>query len=193
MEANPLRRRGIALEETYFRQIEAEKLQRLRTERAREKLRAEIEMMLGVEDIAMVDRLIDLGINRHSIDAIKALPLVEVAWADGGVDVKERRRVLEVAAQLGLESDTPAHVLLEAWLVRRPGPELFETWCRVAARRWNLRTEAARARLVLEGAHEVAMASGGLFGFGGISGSERAVIERISQVLGGTPGHARAA
>jgi tellurite resistance protein len=193
MEANPLGRRGIALEESYFLQIEAEKLQRLRKERAREKLRAEIGMMLGIEDVAMVDRLIDLGINRDTIAAVEVLPLVDVAWADGGVDDKERSRVLEIAAQLGLQTDTPAHALLGAWLARRPGPELFEAWHRVAPRRWNLRTGAARARLVLEGAHEVAMASGGLLGFGGISGSERAVIERISRALGGATGYARAA
>jgi tellurite resistance protein len=184
MEANPLHRRGQASEESYFRQIEAEKLQRLRSDQARAALREDLESKLGTGDAALVDRLIDLGIDRDTVEALEALPLVDVAWADGGVDDKERARVLVLAEQLGLGPDTPAHALVEGWLTRRPEPVLAETWYRLAARPEGLRSGPERAHLVLEGAHEVAMASGGLLGFGGVSKAERAVLERIARALG---------
>ena len=190
MESNPLRERGLASEEAYVRQIETERLRRLRVTSARERLRAELGAELGIEDDALLARLIELGITPDTAPAFEALPLVEVAWADGEVDAEERWRVLTGATAFGLELGRPAHAQLELWLTRRPNQELFEAWYAFAAEVLALPESAQRARRVLEGARDVAMATGGLLGGGRVSRAERAVIGRINQALANAPGPA---
>jgi tellurite resistance protein len=171
--------RALALEETYFRQLEKESRRRLR-------LRRELGAELEIEQASFLDRLIDLGVTPDTAPAFEALPLVELAWADGGVDRDERWQTLQVATAFGLELGSPAHAQLELWLTRRPPQELFEAWCTFAAIALAKPGAAHRARRVREGALEVAAVTGGILG-SGISRSERAVIEHIDRLLGSDP------
>lgn len=191
METNPLRTRGIALEEVYIRQVEAERLRRSRAENGRRALRAELGAELELEpeeDALLLDELIEQGISADTAPAFEALPLVEVAWADGDIDAEERWRVLGVATAFGLELGRPAHAQLELWLTRRPPEKLIDAWYRFAELALASPAAAARAQRVIEGAQEVALAAGGLLGLGAISGSERATIARIRHALGRAPG-----
>jgi hypothetical protein len=185
MESNPLRARGNAFEEAYIRQIEAERLQKSLVESGRKALRTDLGVELEIRDVGLLDRLVELGITPDTAAAFEALPLVEVAWADGDVDPEERWRVLGIATAFGLELGRPAHAQLELWLIRRPPGDLFDAWYRFAERRFSTAEAAERARRVLEGVHEVAVASGGLFGFGAVSGAEREATARIHQALAG--------
>jgi hypothetical protein len=111
---------------------------------------------------------------------------VEVAWSDGRVHDEERWFVIETALALGLELGRIGHARLEAWLERAPEPGLFALWHdfaadEYAAKSWRYRGLRARLR---DGARAVAMASGGLLGFGRISRAERAVLRRIENSLG---------
>ena len=188
MEPDPLRTRGIALEEAHGRLVEAGQLQRRRARGSRQALRAQLGAELEIDvDTFLIDELIELGITPDTAPAFEALPLVEVAWADGDIDTEERWRVLAVATAFGLELGRPAHAQLELWLTRRPGEELFEAWHRFAGQALAAPAAAARARRLLEGAEEVARAAGGLLGRGAICDSERAVIACIRMALGRGP------
>jgi hypothetical protein len=72
------------------------------------------------------DRLLKLGIQAQTLAALSILKLVEVAWADGALDAKERRTVLEQAAATGITSGSPAYGLLKAWL--DPSQQLLDAW-----------------------------------------------------------------
>ena len=64
MQSNPLRARGIAQEEAYFRQIEAARLRRSRAESSRRALRAELGAELEIEQATvLLDDLIELGVS----------------------------------------------------------------------------------------------------------------------------------
>ena len=178
--------RALALEQTYLRQVEKETRRRIRQEDRRVRLRRELGAELEIEEISFLDRLIDLGVRPETSPAFEALPLVEVAWADGGVDRDEHWRALEVATAFGLELGSPAHAQLELWLTRRPQRELYEAWCTFAALVLAKPGAAHRARRVREGALEVAAVTGGILG-PGISRSERAVIESIDRLLTSDP------
>lgn len=151
-----------------------------RSERA-ERRAAELRRLLaalGLSDAARGEALLALGITAETAPAFEALPLVEVAWADGGVDEEERWRVLEAATRLGLELGRPAHGLLEAWLERRPPAALFAAWHEFA------RHAPAQARL-LEAVERVAAAAGGVLGFRVVSRAERRAIDGIRGSLAG--------
>lgn len=156
----------------------------------RERFRADLAAELGLEGRALLDELIELGITPDTAPAFEALPLVEVAWSDGRVDCDERWRVLAAATAFGLELGRPAHAQLELWLARRPEQELIDAWYLFAAFGLTRREAGARARRVLEEAHAVAAATGGLLGYGAVSETERATVSRIREALGGN-GEAR--
>jgi tellurite resistance protein len=169
-----------ALEHRYARQAEAGG-----GRPGRERLRAELAAELAIENHALLEALIELGITPETAPAFEALPLVEVAWADGDVAAEERWRVLAGATAFGLELGRPAHAQLELWLARRPPQELLDAWHVFAALGPKVRRADPRARRVLKEAHEVAAAAGGLFGLGSVSGSERTAVARICEALGG--------
>ncbi len=176
--------RGRALEEEHFRRLEAERITRFREGRRLDALRRELGTELDVEDEALLDRLIDLGVTPETAPAFEALPLLEVAWADGEVDPEERWQALTAATSFGLELGGSAHARLERWVMERPRAELFAAWYVVQASRSSGSRSGPRARCMLERALEVAEASGGVLGFRPVSRAEAAVIERIRAVLG---------
>jgi hypothetical protein len=115
------------------------------------------------------------------------LPVVEVAWADGKVDAKEKRAVLDAAKQAGIS--TAGVALLEHWLEDEPSKVLFETWkTYIAAVTEHLSPEdriLMRDELVGR-ARAVAEASGGFLGLGHkVTKSEKTVLEKISKAFGG--------
>jgi hypothetical protein len=165
-------------DEFFHRQDRERREERERTERRAAELRR-LADALGLGDESRAAGPFALGITAETAPAFEALPLVEVAWADGGVGEEERWRLLEAATRLGVEFGRPAHALLEGWLVRRPDPELFAAW-----HEWA-RGMPGQARLVLEAAERVAGAAGGLLGFGMVSRAERRAIEGIHQSLAG--------
>jgi tellurite resistance protein len=190
MNANPLAARGCLLEEDYFNRLQAEQLARLRDDNRREEMLRELGAALGIEEESFLDSLIELGITFDTAAAFEALPLVEVAWADGDVDSQERWHVLALANAFGLELGRPGHAQLELWLKRKPEKELFEAWYQLASSGLATPASTARSQRILEGAREVANVAGGILGFWTVSSSERAAISRIRQALGGSPASA---
>ena len=113
------------------------------------------------------------------------MPLVEVAWADGALDAKERRTVLEHAAAAGITSGSPAYGLLEAWLEHRPSQQLLDAWRDLvrAIREQIGPAEAERLKTeVVQRARVVARASGGVLGLGSkVSSAEAAMLESLER------------
>jgi hypothetical protein len=150
MTPNPpeiLRDRGQSLEDEFFRREDQRLMERLSELKAVEATREALGKASGITKPAVLETLMELGIRAETIAALSIVPLVEVAWADGALDAKERRAIVERAA---VNRDSTAGALLEAWL------------------------DAARLKTgLLERARAVATATGGLFGVGSrISASE---------------------
>jgi hypothetical protein len=183
MTPNPpeiLRERGRSLEDEFFRREDKRLMERLGQLQAAEATREALSKASGITKPAVLDKLMDLGVRAETVAALSIVPLIEVAWADGALDAKERRAVIERA---GVARDSTAGALLDAWLDRRPDPKLLTAWTElVQAMSEQLGPEGA-ARLksgLLEQAHAVATATGGLFGVGSkVSASEAAMLARL--------------
>lgn len=125
--------------------------------------------------------LADLGMDILSSRALATLPLVQVAWADGSIQAKERERILRAADEaLGLGEEGAR--LLQDWLLHRPSDAYF------AAGRKLLRAFAVTPRSgfdepllrkVLVLSEEAAKAARGWLSWFGIGAAERRVIESL--------------
>jgi hypothetical protein len=183
MTPNPpeiLRDRGRSLEDEFFRREDQRLMERLKELSATEATREALSKASGITKPAVLDMLIEMGVRAETVAALSIVPLVEVAWADGALDVEERRAVID---QAGITRDSAAGALLEAWLDRRPDPKLLTAWTHLVQGMCEHLDPDGAARLktgLLERAGAVAAASGGLFGVGSkVSRSETAMLATL--------------
>jgi hypothetical protein len=142
----------------------------------------------GIRDKAVLEKLSALNITGTSLTALSLVPMVLVAWADGGVEQKERDAILSGAEKAGLDADNAGYPLLKAWLSHKPPAELASTWKLYVAALSETLDNDAKHRLkdeLLGRAKTVAEAAGGFFGLTqGVSASEKAVLADLEQAFG---------
>jgi hypothetical protein len=185
MEERVLGERGRTLEEEFFRKEEAKILERMRAEKQVQLTREELSRVTGIVDAASLDGLMGLGLSPATLSALSLVPLVEVAWASGGVDADERKAVLQAAKETGL--DGANQDLLASWLSHAPDRSLLDAWKRYAATIGGSLSAPQRERMKSEligRARKVASASGGLLGIGKISKEEEAVLQELAKAFG---------
>lgn len=184
---NILKMREAAFEATYFQKKEAELVSRLKAVFDKAIDRESIRQATGIADEALLDRMAELRLNGEVMSAFKLLPVIEVAWADGPVDAKERRAVLEAARQQGITPGSKAFEMLERRLGEGPSPDARKIWYLYAAElKKTLSTEqlAEFRRDLLDLCHRVAEASGGILGLVlKTSANERRVIDAVEKAL----------
>jgi hypothetical protein len=183
-----LKDRGRALEDQFFQKEEAKKIADLREKKAKAETKEALRTASGLDDDAVLDRLVEIGISSSTLAAVSLVPLVVVAWADGEVDKREEEAILHGAAGKGIEEDSDAFKLLSSWLKRKPGSELFDAWASyIEALDEALTAEqlAVLKRQVIDRARAVAESAGGyLFGaIGRVSAEEKDVIARLEAVF----------
>jgi hypothetical protein len=86
-----------ALEESFFAKQNAAVLERMREKRERDAAIEALSRTSNIADRAILEKLVELGIDAATWAALSLVPLVEVAWADGDVKAKEREAVLAAA------------------------------------------------------------------------------------------------
>jgi len=175
-----------ALEEVFFQKQNEAALEKLRKHRQDLAKRGELSAATGVADEKLLDKLIAQGIDAHTIAALMLVPVVAVAWADGSVKRAEREAIMEAATQNGIPADGPAHEILDSWLSVKPADRLLEAWGDYVGALCSELSEEDRIHLaedVLDRAHQVARAAGGILGIGSVSDEERAVMTRIRAML----------
>lgn len=175
------------LEEEFFAKENAELLTRLRRKAAKEEQRELLRQVVKVKDDAFLDRLIAMGIGPQTAVALRLIPLVFVAWADGKIDENERQAILRAAEERGMAAKETARPLLDTWLTRKPEGRLLALWKEYIRERWNRFTPDEQLQMrenVLNDARAVAEAAGGFLGLTSkISTAEQAVLDDIESVV----------
>src|SRR4051794_31928663 len=97
-----------APEEEFLREKERELLERMQERSAATEGRSELAESPGVADEAILQSLHELGYTRETVTLMHLVPLVHVAWVDGGVSQRERDLIFEVAASRGVAEGTDA-------------------------------------------------------------------------------------
>lgn len=175
-----------ALEDQFFKDVEAKKVARVQAELAAKNERVDLSDASGIEDEQLLDALMKLDVHAGDMTAMALIPLVRVAWADGTIQDKEREAVLKAAHDQGVTEGSHSHTLLQSWLDDQPGSTLYEAWARyVEAVVEHISTNDAETLKdsILGLAHDVASAAGGILGIGTISASEEAALDAISDAF----------
>jgi hypothetical protein len=178
--------RGRALEEEYFRKKDRELVEKLKAASAAEQARGEMGRETGLSDPAMLQELEEMGFTPQTVALLPLVPVLETAWAEGGVTPAERALVVKLARSRGISEGSAADVQLQTWLDDRPDPPVFARAGRLIAAVLASGSEA-RGRLTAEDlvaqCEQIAAISGGFLGMGRVSPDEKALLARIASDL----------
>jgi tellurite resistance protein len=175
------------LEDAFFAKENARLLQQMRDRARQQERRAAMREVVRIDDDALIDHLIELGLEPETVLALQLVPLAAIAWADGQIEPRERDAVLKAAAANGVTADSVAGRLLDSWLMQRPGAELVDAWKRQMRALWPSLSPKARDDIrasAIDRARSVAEATGGFLGLTSrISPQEKAVLDELAQAL----------
>ena len=158
----------------------------MRRAAAADKARQELRAASGLQDPELVKELEELGFTPDTVRLLPFVPLIQVAWAEGGVSPQERKLIVDLARSRGVTEGSPADLELARWLSTRPSDAMFARATRLVRALLAAGTPSAG---VLTGddlvnyCESIAAASGGLFGIKSISTEERAILAKIAGEL----------
>jgi hypothetical protein len=173
-------------EEEYFHKRELELIAKLQQRGQDEAARQRMTEHTGVADEEILRDLETLGYTPETVMLLHLVPLLEVAWADGGVSDRERELIVEAARARGIDQGSAADRQLASWLTTRPSSDLFEKTLRAIGAILQGRTSEEREtsqRDLVSYSTAIASASGGILGLGKVSSEEQRVLARISEEI----------
>lgn len=181
-----LKDKARALEDSFFARENERVLEELRAAAKREEKKLEFRKTLKVDSDEVLEALIELEVAPETVVAFSLVPLVEVAWADGEIQDRERKAILDAAVEKGVEGGSPTFTLLDNWLHSKPEQVLYETWRSYIDELLETLSDDARSEMraaVVGRAQAVAEAAGGFLGVGAISAGEKKMLEELEQAF----------
>lgn len=173
-------------EEDYFRKKDRELIERMRAAAAAEQTRKDLEAKTGLHDPSLIRDLEELGFTPDTLSLLPLVPVIQVAWAEGGVSDAERKLILQLARSRGLAPGSAADRQLAEWLDRRPARDVFTRATRLIRAMLDHASETHTDLTVddlIRYCENIASASGGMLGIGRISAEERATLAQIAEAL----------
>lgn len=188
MSDDSLNDRRKELEESFFRKQNQALVEKLKAEKQKALDKEGISRVSGITQEAVLERLVALKLNAETLAAFTLFPLVDVAWADGAVDDKEKKAVLDAAAQSGVKPGSDAMTMLDGWLKEPPPPAVHDAWVNYVQSLAATLPAGDRElfkREILGRARSVAEAAGGIMGIGAkVSKTEAAVLKKLEAAFG---------
>ena len=186
-EDNPLAERGRGLEEDYFRKRDRELIEKMRKASAAEDTRRAMENKTGLQDPALIKELEELGFTPETVALLPLMPLVQMAWAEGGVSDAERKLIVQLGRARGIEEGSAADRQLSTWLSSRPSNDVFARASRLIRAMLDkpVTDHGLTADDLVKYCESIAAASGGILGIHRISAEERALLNTIARDLKG--------
>ncbi len=173
-------------EEEYFRRKDRELVERLRRTAEANEARRALEASSGIHDPAALQELEALGFTPDTVSLLPVVPIIQVAWAEGGVSEEERALIVQFARERGIQPGSVADQQLSLWLRERPAEDVFARATRLIRALLDHpdgQGHTLRLEDLIHRCEEIAAASGGILGFGKISSEERSLLARIQSAL----------
>ncbi len=184
--SDALHKRERALEEEFFAKKNQQLRDKLKATFDQEVTLEKLKAATGITDPTVLERLIALQVRGETMAAFWLYPLVEIAWADGKLDRKERDAILEAAVSGGIERGSAGYELLEATMADGPTEARRKVWSAYAKDLAARLDEGERRRVredLVARARKVAEASGGLLGIGKVSAAEQQILDAIASAF----------
>jgi len=172
-------------EEDYFRRQDRELIERMRKAAAGDATRP-LEDQTGIHDPELLRDIAALGFTAETVSLLPLVPILQVAWAEGGVSAAERKLILDVARHRDITEGSPADKQLAEWLAQKPSADVFARADRLVAAMLAAHAGPAHdltADDLMKYCETIAHASGGILGLGKVSHAERAAIEEVHKAL----------
>jgi hypothetical protein len=171
------------IEDLFFLQQDKKLIEQLhKLERMKETKQA-LASVSGITNDEVLQKLVELNIRPEILATLAMIPLIEVAWADGSVDEKEKKAVIDAASESFVSKDSPDFAVLQSWMEHKPEPKLLEAWIHYMQGLCEKLTEHQKNALkkdLLGHARQVAEAAGGFLGFGSkISDTEQQMLGKL--------------
>jgi tellurite resistance protein len=174
------------LEEDYFRRQDQELIEKMRKASAADQARRELGAKVGLTDPELLKEIELLGFTPDTVTLLPLIPVIQVAWAEGGVSIRERKLIVELARKRGIEPESAAGRQLDAWLEHSPVSSVFSRATRLIKAMIAAGPEQSAAidpDDLVKYSESIAAAAGGLLGLGRVSSEERAVLAQIRDAL----------
>jgi hypothetical protein len=176
-------------EEEYFQRQEQQLIAQLRQRGQGDVTRRRLSEQTGVTSAELLSAIESLGYTPETAVLLELVPLLQIAWVDGGVSDRERALIIGAARGRGIEAASLADQQLTTWLSTPPSPEFFagslRTLAAILRSRPHDQREASQSDL-LAWCRAVAAASGGVLGVGKLSQDEQAVLARMGEAFAGS-------
>ena len=175
-----------SLEHEFFLKEDKLLIENLKTMKKLKETKENLSAVSGIKDDNLLQKLVDLKIHPETVATLALVPLVEIAWADGEINAKEREAILKAASQSGFAPSSVDYSIVDRWLTHKPDAKLLEAWSKYIAALCSKLTIEERASLKLETigqARAVAEASGGILGLGTISTDEQKMLQKLESAF----------
>jgi len=184
MDKDALGERGRALEEEYFRKRDRELVEKMRRAAEAVQARTELGAATGLDE-ASVGELQALGFTADTLLLLPLAPLIQVAWAEGGITESERSLILKLARTRGVIEGSAADQKLAGWLERKPADSVFEQATRLIRAMLDAAPDAmgVTADDLVSYCQSIAEASGGFFGINRIGSDEKQILTSLAAAL----------
>jgi hypothetical protein len=183
--------RGRALEDAYFHKKDQELIEKLRQKAVAAEAQSALGASTGLTDPELLKELHELGFTAETVSLLPLVPVLQMAWAEGGVTPRERDLVESLATARGIAPGSPADAQLMDWLANRPSDRLFEGAVRLVRALMASGSGVVAnltARDLVQYCESVASASGGIFNLGKVTLEERQLLQSLAAELDGRRG-----
>jgi hypothetical protein len=136
-------------------------------------------------DEALIDRLLEMDIDGDTLPALQLAPLAAVAWASGSVTHEENAQAILAIFDSQVSGNPKAVEKVRSWLQRRPPSDLLDLWEDFVLQTQHQLDDTQweyNGDLLMQNAQAIALASGGVLGFGSICKAEHEILDRIARV-----------
>jgi hypothetical protein len=182
-----LEKQAKTLEGRFFYRSDKKLIEELHRMQKMKETKEALAGVSGITDDAVLQKLVELNVRPEILATLAMIPLIEVSWADGHMDEKEKKAILDAAARF-LEAKTSVDFnLLNRWLERKPDKNLLGAWAvyiKSLCRNLSQRQKDTLKKNIIGQARTIAEAAGGLLGLGPrISRQEQHVLKKLEAVF----------
>jgi hypothetical protein len=175
------------LEDLFFLKQDQKLIEGLHKMEKMEETKKALTEVSGITNDGVLQRLIELNVRPEVLASLALIPLIEVAWADGNIDLAEEKAVLAAAAESFISKDSPDFGLLKGWMKHKPDPKLMDAWMvyiKGLCEKLTAHQKNALRKDLVGHARDVATATGGFLGLGSkISKAEQDILDKLASAF----------